>query len=280
MSLSLTNVQQAEFDELVKIEYRARGFMLRDCVRMRSDIIGNTCQFRKVGQVIAQPTAYQATINMQDPGFSAATATLQKYCAGTGVDTIQELTVNFDSKRELAMVVSMAIGRRNDQIILDAFDANPGSSIANGGTNMSYDKLREVLQFFEANAVPVSERYLAMSGNNLRALLDDDHITSRFYTSNDLVESGQANYKDLLGMNIRIIPDLTEGGLPKSGNICSCFAWHKMSTGMAVGQDMRVEVNYLPRETTWFVNGLFFAGATVIDNRGVFKIDCDESVNP
>lgn len=280
MSLSLTQVQQTEFDELVKIEYRSRGFLLRDSIRLRTDVIGNTVQFRKVGQVIANPVGYQSVINIQDPGFSAQVATLQKYAAGTGVDEIQDLTVNFDSKRELAMLVAMAVGRRSDQIIINALNANPGSTIAAGGTNMSYAKLRQVVQFFEANAVPVGERYVAMSGNNLRALLADDHIVSRFYTSNDAVVDGQLNYKELLGMNVRIIPDMTEGGLPLAGSIRTCFAWHKMSSGMGIGQDMRVEIHYLPQQTTWFINGLFFAGATVIDNRGVFAINADESVNP
>lgn len=280
MSLSLTNVQQTEFDALVKLEYRSRGFLLRDCVRMRTDIIGNTCQFRLVGQVIANQVAYQNTIAIQDPGFTAATATLLKYAAGTAVDEIQDLTVNFDSKRELAMVVAMAVGRRSDQILIDAFNANPGQTVLNGGTNITYAKLRQLLQFFEENAVPIEERYYAMSGNNLRALMADDHIVSRFYTSNDAVAHGTLNYRDLMGMNIRIIPTMTEGGLPLAANIRRTFAWHKMSTGMAIGQDLRTEINYLPRETSWFVNGIFFAGAVVIDPRGVFRVDADETVIP
>lgn len=280
MSLSLTNVQQTEFDALVKIEYRSRGFLLRDSIRLRTDIIGNTCQFRRVGQVIANQVAYQNTIAIQDPGFAAATATLLKYAAGTAVDEIQDLTVNFDSKRELAMVVAMAVGRRSDQILIDSFNANPGQTILNGGTNMTYAKLRQLMQFFEENAVPIEERYLAISGNGLRALMADDHITSRFYTSNDSVATGTLNYRDLMSMNVRIIPTMTEGGLPLAGNIRRNFAWHKMSTGMAIGQDLRTEINYLPRETSWFVNGIFFAGAVVIDNRGVFRVDSDESVVP
>lgn len=280
MSLSLTNVQQVEFDAMVKIEYRSRGFILRDTIRIRTDIVGNTCQFRKVGQVIANQVAYQNTIAIQDPGFVAATATLLKYAAGTAVDEIQDLTVNFDSKRELAMVVAMAIGRRSDQIIIDALVANPGQTIVNGGTNISYAKLRNVVQFFEENAVPLSQRFYAMSGNNLRALLAADQIISRFYTSNDAVVDGSLQYKELLGMNIRVIPTMTEGGLPIAANIRKTFAWHYYALGMAIGQDMRTEVNYLPRETSWFVNGLFFAGAVVIDNRGVFEVDADESVNP
>jgi hypothetical protein len=284
MSLSLTNVQQTEFDALVKAEYRSRGFILRDTIRIRTDVIGNVCQFRRVGQVIANQVAYQNTIAIQDPGFVALTATLLKYAAGTAVDEIQDLTVNFDSKRELAMVVAMAIGRRSDQIIIDALGvgavAAGGTTILPAGTNMTYSKLRNVVQVFEQNAVPLSERFMSMSGNNLRALLADDHITNRFYTSNDAAVDGTLHYKDLLSVNIRIIPDMTEGGLPLNGTIRNAFAWHFMSMGMAIGQDMRTEVNYLPRETSWFVNGLFFAGATAVDPRGIILVQADESVNP
>ena len=280
MSLTLTNVQQIEFDAMVKAEYRSRGFILRDSVMTRTDVIGAFVQFRKVGQVIANAVGFQNTVAIQDPGFTALTATLQKYAAGTAVDEIQDLTVNFSSKQELAMVVAMAIGRRSDQIIIDALVAGPGQTVVNGGTNLSYAKLRNVVQFFEENAVPLAERFFAMSGNNLRALLAADQIISRFYTSNDAVATGTLMYRDLLGMNIRIIPTMTEGGLPIAANIRKTFAWHRMSTGMGIGQDLRTEINYLPRETSWFVNGLFYAGAVIIDNRGVFQVDCDESVNP
>lgn len=289
MALSLTNVQQIEFDELVKIEYRSRGFILRDTIRLRTDVIGNQVQFRKVGQIIALPTAYMANLNLQDPGFTAFLATLIKYAAPTGVDEIQDLTVNFDTKRELAMLVAMSIGRRSDQIMIDALTANPGTTIAvnavPAGTpvanqNLTYFKLRQVVGTFEQNAVPVGERFMACSGNNLSALLADDHITSRFFTSNDAVVDGQLNYKELLGMNFRIIPNMTEGGLLLTGTIRTCLAWHKMSSGMGIGQDMRVEIHYIPQQTTWLVNGLFFAGAVVVDNRGVFAVLADESVNP
>jgi hypothetical protein len=283
MSLSLNVVQQTEFDAMVKAEYRSRGFILRDACRVRTEVIGNTVQFRKVGEVVANQVAYQNTIAIQDPGYTAHTATLLKYAAGTAVDEIQDLTVNFESKQELAMVVAMAVGRRSDQIFIDAVDGSAGSTIVDGGTNMSYAKLRNIVQLFEERAVPLEERYIAMSGNNLRALLAADQLISRFYTSNDAVSTGTLHYRDVLGMNVRIIPTMTEGGLPLgdvAANIRECFAWQKMAVGMGIGQDLRTEVNYLPRETSWFVNGLFFAGAVVIDNRGVFQINCDESVNP
>lgn len=279
MSLSLTNVQQVEFDELVKIEYRSRGFLLRDTMRLRSNVIGNTVQFRRVGQVVAVPTGYQANVVLQDPGFVALTATLQKYTAPTGVDEIQDLTVNFDTKRELAMIVAMAVGRRSDQIMINAINAGAGQTIAAGGTNLTYAKHRQLLQFFEDDAVPVGERYFATSANALRNLLADDHYTSRFFTSNDSVIDGQLNYKEVLSTNVRTIPAMVEGGLPLAGTIRNNLAWHKMAAGMGMGQDMRVEVHYIPLQTTWLINGIFFAGAVVVDPRGAFIVQSDESVN-
>lgn len=280
MSLSLTQVEQVEYDALVKIIYRSRGFLLRNTFKQRNNVIGNTVQFRTVGSVIAQPTAYQAVVQGQDPGYAPHVATLQKYTAPIYVDTIQELTVNFDAKRESAMLVAMAIGRRSDQISINALAADPGDTVVDGSTNMSYAKLRRAVQFFEKNAVPENERFLAMSGNNLDALLADDHITSRLFTSNETVPSGSLTRKQLMGMNIIIIPEMQEGGLPKVGNIRHCFAWHYDALGMGIGQDMRTEINYVPQNTSWLVNGMFFAGATPIDNRGILQINCDESVMP
>lgn len=284
MSNSLINVQQILFDELVKLQYQSLGFRLRDTMRMRSGVIGNQVQFRKVGQVIAQPTAYQNTIAIQDPGFLAETATLVKYAAGTAVDSIEELTVNFDVKRELALVVSAAIGRRSDQVSIDALNASGTSNtiaVNYGGganTNMTYAKLRAMIAYFEELAIPPQERYLAMTGNNLAALLNDDQMISNRYTDNYAVVRGTLNESNVMGCNIRIIPTMPEGGLPISGNTRTCFAWHKEALGFAIGQDMRIEINYLPREVSWFVNGLFFAGATTIDNLGVINIACDETV--
>lgn len=275
MSTSLTAVQQIEFDALVKAQYQSLGFLLRDTVRTRRDVIGNQVSFRKVNQIQAVPTGYLQTVVIQDPGYSQFSATLQKYTAPTAVDSVQELTVNFDTKMENAMIVANALGRRSDQIIIDTLEAGPGSTVANGGTNMTYSKYTQIIEFFENNAVPLPERFVAMSANNFRSLLAQDQFVSTFYTQNRVLDMGFV--REYLGLNLIVIPQMDEGGLPKTGNIRKTFAWHKQSTGMGIGHDFRTEINYLPRETSWLINGIFSAGAVVIDNKGVIEVDCDES---
>lgn len=276
MSMSLTAVQQTDFDELVKAEYRSKGFLLRDAVRLKNDVIGAYAEFRKVDQVISVPTAYLAAVTIQDPDYTKVNCLIQKYTTPTAVDTVQELTVNFDAKMENAMLVGQGMGRRSDQIIIDAIDANPGTTIVDGGTNFNYEKFTQVYEYFEDNAVPKGERWIALSASNVRSLMQDDQFVSTFYTENRILDRGWV--LDYLGINLVTIPQMTEGGLPKTGNIRTALAWHKMSTGMAIGHDFRTEINYLPDRTSWLVNGIFSAGAVVIDNRGVIAIECDESV--
>lgn len=276
MSQSLTAVQQTDFDELVKAEYRSKGFLLRDSVRLKNDVIGASEQFRKVDQVISVPTAYLAAVTIQDPDYTKVTCLIQKYTTPTAVDTVQELTVNFDAKMENAMLVGQGMGRRSDQIIIDAVAADPGQTLTDGGTNFNYLKFTEVYEYFENNAVPKGERWIAMSASNVRSLMQDDQFVSTFYTENRILDRGWV--LDYLGINLVTIPQMTEGGLPKTGNIRTALAWHKMSTGMAIGHDFRTEINYIPDRTSWLVNGIFSAGAVVIDNRGVIAIECDESV--
>lgn len=276
MSTSITNVQQIEFDELVKDIYHSRGQLLMGTVRTKSNVIGYATEFRRVDQVIAVATGYGQALTPQDPNYSKVTCVIQKYTAPTFIDTVQELTVNFDVKMENAMLVGYAMGRRTDQITIDALDADAGTTIAAGGTNMNYEKFTEVFENFERNAVPKGERFIALSASNLRSLMQDDQFVSLFYTRNAMLDTGIVY--DYMGIRLITIPDMTEGGLPLAGNIRTALAWHKMSTGMAIGHNISTEIHYLPDRTSWLVNGLFSAGAKVIDNRGVFKILCDESV--
>jgi hypothetical protein len=277
MSTSLTAVQQVEFDALVKAEYQSEGFLLRDTVRMRRDVIGSSVSFRKVGQVQAVATGYLQPVVIQDPSYRPVNVNLTKYTAPTAVDSVQELTVNFDAKMENAMLVANALGRRSDQIIIDALAVSPGQTIVDGGTNMTYSKYTRVLEFFDNNAVPLGERFGAMTASSFRSLLAAEQFTNKFYTENQVLDKGFA--RQYLGINMIIIPEMDEGGLPfVSGDIRKLFFWHKKSTGMGIGHDFRTEINYLPRETSWLINGIFSAGSVIIDNRGVLQVNCDESV--
>ena len=69
-----------------------------------------------------------------------------------------------------------------------------------------------------------------------------------------------------------MIEDRDEGGIALTGNLRKNFAYHKSAIGLAVGIDMRTEMNYIAEKTSWLTNGLYSAGAVGIDSEGIIEV--------
>ena len=80
-----------------------------------------------------------------------------------------------------------------------------------------------------------------------------------------------------VGFDFIEVEERDEGGLPKSANDRTNFAYHKASTGLAVGINMRTEVNYVPVKTSYLANGVFSAGSTAIDAEGIVEVTTTEA---
>ena len=67
--------------------------------------------------------------------------------------------------------------------------------------------------------------------------------------------------------------------LPKTGNIRSCFAYHKGAVGLSIGKEATPEVDKRPDlMNLWQVLVQGSLGAVRILDAGVVQIDIDESV--
>jgi hypothetical protein len=279
MSLSLSNVQQKIFDAQVKQAFQSKGWLLKDTFRTRADVEGTQVQFRKMGELIALQYAFQSQVDYQDPNFQPVEVTLNPWRVATLLDDVERFLVNFDERKEDAMAIAMALGRRADQLSINALN-NSGTTntIANGGTGMTFAKVREVAKFFDDNAVPPEERFFAISAKAQEDLFEDDQFTSNFYTNLNSITSGSLNNVYTMGMKWKVIPTMAEGGLPLAGNIRSCFAWQKTAMGMAYGKYFNTQIERVPNYDSWQILGKLFANAVAIDAVGVIKVDIDESV--
>ena len=280
MSNSLSNVDQIVFDEMVKKAYQSAGFLLRDKVRTRMNVEGTQVSFRKVGSIIAEQYAFQTQVNWQDPNFNKVDVTLNPYRAPTLVDDMQQFLYNFDVRKEDAELVAMALGRRSDQVIIDALAASgTANTIANGGTGLTYDKIRQVNKFFNDLAIPPQDRCIAISAVGEEQLMAELQFTDNRFTELNLVTNGSLNGAYVMGMNWVVIPTMAEGGLPKTGNIRTCFAFHKLAMGMGVGRDFSTIIERVPQLDSWQILGKIFVGCGTVDNVGVVNVAIDESVD-
>lgn len=278
MSLSLSNVQQKIFDAMVKQAFQSKGWMLKEAVRVRENVEGTQVQFRKMDQLIAQQYAFQTQVNYQDPNFQPVEVTLQPWRVATLLDDVERFLVNFDERKEDAEAIAMAIGRRCDQLIIDALDASgTTNTIAAGGTNLTFAKIREVVKFFDDNAVPPEERYIAISAAGQESLFEDDQFTSNFYTNLNSITTGTLHNVYTMGMKWKVIPTMVEGGLPISGNIRTAFAWHKKAIGKAYGRYFNTQIERVAQYDSWQILGKIFANSVAIDEVGVIDIAYDET---
>jgi hypothetical protein len=264
----------ASFEAMVKHAYQG-GMKLRGAVRVKTGVVGSTHRFNKMGKGIATPRVPQTDVVPMNIDHGNATATLTDWNAPEYSDKFDLSKLPFDERTELSSIVANAMGRRMDQIILDAMALSANSTQISedlGGTNTTANitKLRRASRLMNEYGVPTTDRYIAHSPEFLEGLLSATEVTSSDYANVKALVNGQID--SFMGFKFIMIEDRVEGGVPLSSTIRNNFAFHKDAIGLAVGLDMRVENHYIAEKTSWLVNGLFSAGAVTIDTEGVFDL--------
>jgi len=280
MSVSLSNAFVTLFDAEVKQSYQGKA-MLVGAVRQRRGVEGSTVKFPKVGKGVATPRISQTDVTPLNVGFSNVTCTLSDWNAAEYSDIFSQAKVNFDERSELVQVLGNAIGRRQDQLILDALAGSSTSlTVSNdiGGTdtNMNVAKLREAKKLLDKNNVPPEGRHIILHAAGLASLLSETAVTSSDFNTVKALVAGEIN--TFLGFTFHILGDRSEGGLAIDGSSDrTCFAFHKDSIGYAEGIAPRTEINYIPEKTSFLVNSVFSAGAIAIDAEGIVQITAREA---
>lgn len=283
MAVSLSNAFVTLFDAEVKQAYQGKA-MLVPAVRQRRGVEGSTVKFPKVGRGVATLRVPQTDVTPLNVGFSTVTCTLQDWNAAEYSDIFSQAKVNFDERQELVQVVANAMGRRQDQLILDALAAS-GTSLTVANTivtsgsatasNMNLGKLREAKRLLDKNNVPPEGRHVIIHANGLANMLSETSVTSADFNSVKALVQGEIN--TYMGFTFHVLGDRSEGGLAIDGSSDrTCFAFHKDAIGYAEGIGMRTEINYIAEKTSWLVNEVFSAGAVTIDAEGIVQITCRE----
>jgi hypothetical protein len=209
--------------------------------------------------------------------YSPVTAILQDWNAPEYSDIFDEPKINFDEREVLKKVCAGGVGRREDQIIIDALEVGATTLTVPktiGDTDgMNTAKFRRAKLLLDKASAGM-ERSFVMSATALSDMLGDQEPTSSDYNVVKSLVSGEL--KAWLGFKIYTVGDMQEGGLPKTGNTRSAFAIDKPAMGYAIGIDMRTEINYIAHKTSWLVNTVFSAGAVAIDAYGLVTISHDE----
>lgn len=281
MSRNLTTNEQASFDARVKAAYELGG-MLRATVEIADNIVGSTHRFNKIGKGMATRRIDQTDVIPMNITHGNATATLEDWNAAEYTGIFNQQKVPYKEQDKLATIIANAIGRREDQLIIDALDAaatalTVDTDIGGVDTGLNTAKCRRARRLMNEKGVPKAkgERVFLISSEGMEQLLGDGEATTVDKNVIKALYDGEITH--WVGFDFIEVEERDEGGLPKAANDRTNFAYHKASTGLAVGINMRTEVNYIPVKTSYLANGIFSAGSVAIDAEGIVEVTTTEA---
>jgi len=281
MAVSISNAFVTLFDSEVKQAYQGQR-ALAGLTRERT-VEGSTVKFPKIGKGTASIRVPQTDVTPMSVTYNSVTASMEDYIAAEYSDIFNQAKVNFQDRAELVQVVAGAIGRRMDQVVLDALAAASGTqtvanSVGGSNTNLNVAKLRAAKKAMDAANVPAENRCIIAHANNMDALLAETEVTSSDFNTVKALVSGDLTGNTYLGFKFVSIGDRDEGGLAIDGSSDrTIFAFHKDAMGLGVNMNAQSRVDYIPEKTSFLVASMFSAGSVAIDPVGITKITCRES---
>jgi hypothetical protein len=272
----LDPVVAAYFDSACKAAYE-NGALLRRTVRVETGIVGGTAQFPRISRVAAVPHVPATPRVSVGATFAPAVCTLTAWDATEYVDTIDATRVRFDQTPVISRVLGNALGRREDQVIIDQIVANFGApTIADGSAGMTDAKMRQIVRLFDARAVPRENRYVLVSSK-----VYDDIRSLPIAQNKDFGDSSVGRtgvLPSVYGLQILLVDEARpEGGLPLNGGIRQCFAYDTDAVGLAIAREEPLRIEWVPHLAAWQISIRARFGGVVIDPEGVIRIDCTEA---
>lgn len=159
MSKFLSAAAKQEFDDEVHHAFQTAGADLRNTVTLRTGVVGDIYKFRRMGKGMAKQKPTQALVIPMDVEHELINCPLSNWHASEYTDIFDAVEVNFEEQSELATTIAGALGRRLDQLIIDALDAatpagTVGTDIGGVGSDLNSAKVRRAARFLGDNGVP------------------------------------------------------------------------------------------------------------------------------
>jgi hypothetical protein len=273
-----TTIDQAfikQFEREVHEAFQRQGSKLRNTVRTINSVQGASAVFQKVGKGTASTKSTHGMVPVMNLAHSNVECVLQDYYAGDWVDRLQELKTNIPERQVIAAAGAYALGRKTDEMIINALKTATTHVIADANTGLTKAKVLQAFQQFGANDVPDDGQRFAVVGwkqwSELLALEE--------FSSADYVGAANLPYNNVTQAKMWLgtiwVP---HSGLPIDGNdVRSCYFYHKTAIGHASGSDVQTDITWHGDRASHFVNNMMSQGAVLIDGAGVVVINCDET---
>jgi hypothetical protein len=275
MSTSIDQAFIKQFEREVHEAYQRQGSKLRGTVRTINNVNGSSAVFQKVGTGTASTKSTHGMVPVMNLAHSNVEVALQDFYAGDWLDRLDELKTNIDERQVIANAGAYALGRKTDELIINALAASGNTPIADANVGMTKAKILQAFETFGTNDIPDDgQRYCIVGWKQWSELLSmDEFVKADYIGSENLPFATITQAKMWLGTIF-----IPHSGLPINGSdIRSCFWYHKTAVGHAAASDVSTDISWHGDRASHFVNNMMSQGAAMIDAEGLVIINCDET---
>lgn len=275
MSTSIDQAFIKQFEREVHEAYQRQGSKLRNTVRTVNNVNGSSAVFQRVGAGTASTKSTHGMVPVMNLDHTNVEVTLHDFYAGDWIDRMDELKTNIDERQVIANAGAYALGRKTDELIINALASSVNTPIADNNVGMTKDKILEAFETFGEKDIPDDgQRYCVIGWKQWSELLAlDEFVRADYIGAENLPFASITQAKMWLGTIF-----IPHSGLPIDGNdIRSCFWYHKTAVGHAAASDVSTDISWHGDRAAHFVNNMMSQGAGLIDAKGLVIIKCDET---
>ncbi len=272
MSESINQSFVKQFEAEVHLAYQQMGTKLRSTVRSKSNVVGLSTTFQKIGKGTATTKSRHGLVSVMNIDHEPVECILQDYYAGDWVDALDEIKTNIDERRVVASAGAYALGRKTDELIIGALD-NATNEVGDYSTGLTKKLILSAVEQLNANDVPDDGRRFAVVGvRQWNELLSMEEFVSSDYVGDTPLVSGFET-KKWLGL-IWVL----HNGLPETEGNRDCFIYHSSAIGHACGQEVKSDISWNGERAAHFVCNSMSQGSVLIDAAGIVRIKCGEAL--
>ncbi|MDR1691220.1 MAG: hypothetical protein LBR35_00045 [Rickettsiales bacterium] len=271
MSLTIDQAFIKQFESDVHMQYQQYGTKLRNTVRVKNGVQGVSTTFQKVGKGAASSKARHGLVPTMNVTHEPIECMLQDFYAGDWLDAMDELKVNTDERRVIASAGAYALGRKTDELIINALSQAPNTVYENN-EGLTKGKILEAVEKLNELSVPDDgQRFAVVGVHQWSELLNIKEFSSSDYTGENYAYLNGSEARKWMG-----IIWILHNNLPfyEGGNIRECFIYHKTAIGHAIGSEIKSDISWQGERQSHFVSNSMSQGSCLIDENGIVKINC------
>ncbi|MBD1210592.1 MAG: hypothetical protein H9535_19345 [Ignavibacteria bacterium] len=279
MSSQADNAFVTQFTKEWVTRYQLKETKLLGTVRKYTGV-GSTFSIPRINAVAAvRNKPRHADLAPANAEMDRISFQMQTVHAGDVIDNLDQLRTNAEYRGALTDVLVAGVNREIDRIITEALNTATTTEIA--GTAYTPSTIITAGKLLSNALVPQDEnRFAIISPGAWEDAISDNKIGSRDYINRDDFQSGML--RGALGFNhvmFQALPDSTwtGGAAPAIGaSRRRCFFYHKESVAVGIGQEPKIEINYVPEKFGWFIGVEAMVGAVLVQPSAVFRVQIDD----